>query len=147
MLIRLAHYVMMALVVALSAGSVVAPVARLPVRATFTAGSLEHTWTLADLNPQLPADWTPYEFLVLEFRASSSQRFDLGIEMTRGRSREAHRPVRRRLGARRDSTRVLPPAGRRCAGDLAATYNQPRGSYWINIHSDAVRPDHRHVAR
>ena len=139
MLIRLAHYVMMALVVALSAGSVVAPVARLPVRATFTAGSHEHTWTLADLNPQLPADWTPYDFLVLEFRASSSQRFDLGIEMTRGR-------VAKRIGpfAGVWVRAAIPlafyrhPAG--SAGDLAATYNQPRGSYWINIHSDAVGP-------
>ena len=30
------------------------------------------------LNASLPADWSPYEFLVLEFKASSSQRFELG---------------------------------------------------------------------
>ena len=35
-----------------------------------------HEWTLKAINPGLPADWTGYDFLVLEFRASSSQRFE-----------------------------------------------------------------------
>jgi hypothetical protein len=112
---------------------------RLPVRAAFTADSFEHRWALADLDPQLPADWTPYEFLVLEFRASSSQRFDLGIETAQGR-------IAKRIGPLANVwvRAAIPlrfyrqPAG--SAGDLAATYNQPRGSYWINIHSDVVGP-------
>ena len=37
-------------------------------------------WTLKELNPDLPSDWTGYDFLVLEFRASSSQRFELGLQ-------------------------------------------------------------------
>jgi len=130
------------LAIALSASitaAIVAPAARMPVRATFAADVYEHTWALAELDPQLPANWTPYDFLVLEFRASSSQRFDLGIETARGRIAKRIGPfagvwVRAAIPLRfyRD------PAG--SAGDLAATYNQPRGSYWINIHSGIVGP-------
>jgi hypothetical protein len=110
-----------------------------PVRATFTADKAEHTWALADLDPQLPADWTPYEFLVLEFKASSSQRFDLGIDTGQGRIAKRIGPfagvwVRASIPLRY----YREPAG--SAGDLAATYNQPRNSYWINIHSNIVGP-------
>src|SRR5450759_3468566 len=59
--------------------------AAVPVQTTFTGAKSEHTWPLAELNAELPADWTPYEFLVIEFKASSSQRFDLGLETPKGR--------------------------------------------------------------
>ena len=48
-------------------------------RAVFEAAGTEHTWALKDLDPGLPADWSPYQFLVLELRLSSPQRFDLRI--------------------------------------------------------------------
>src|SRR5215469_10811135 len=54
------------------------------VCAFFRPGQTEVRWLLPQLNPQLPADWTPYGFLVLEFKASSSQRFDLGLETSAG---------------------------------------------------------------
>ncbi len=54
--------------------------AALPVEMTFTGVKAEHTWTFKELNGEVPKDWTGYEFLVLEFKASSSQRFDLGLE-------------------------------------------------------------------
>ena len=124
---------------ALITAAIAAPAARMPVRAAFTADLHEQTWALAEIDPQLPADWTPYDFLVLEFKASSSQRFDLGIETADGRIAKRIGPfagvwVRAAIPLRfyRD------PAG--SAGDLAATYNQPRGSYWINIHSERVGP-------
>ena len=127
---------------ALIAGVLVQPAGPLPARATFTADADEHRWALADLDPRLPADWTPYDFLVLEFKASSSQRFDLGLETAQGR-------IAKRIGPFAGAwvRAAIPlrfyrePAG--SAGDLAATYNQPRGSYWINIHSDAVGPTTR----
>ncbi len=46
-------------------------------RVTFEGAAAEHRWTLKEL--ELPADWTPYEFLVLEMKASSPQRFWLRI--------------------------------------------------------------------
>ena len=109
------------------------------VRAAFTPDKSDFVWPLADIDPQLPADWTPYDFLVLEFKASSSQRFDLGIETAQGRIAKRIGPfagvwVRASIPLRF----YREPAG--SAGDLAATYNQPRGSYWINIHSSLVGP-------
>ena len=59
--------------------------ADLPVQARFTDDRTKHTWTLRDLNPDLPSDWTGFEFLVLEFNASGSQRFELGLETQDGR--------------------------------------------------------------
>ncbi len=116
-----------------------APWAREPARATFTPAAPEHTFALSELGAQLPSDWTPYDFLVMELKASSSQRFELGIETSAGRIAKRIGPlpgvwVRASIPLRF----YREPAG--SAGDLAATYNQPRGSYWINIHSDVVGP-------
>lgn len=106
--------------------------AALPLRVQFAGEKSEHRWTLAELGADLPSDWSGYEFLVLEFRASFSQRFDLGMETAAGR-------VTRRIGpfAGIWVRAAIPlrfyrePPG--SAHDLAATYNQPRNSYWINL--------------
>ena len=45
----------------------------------FEGAVSEHKWTLKDLNPDLRSDWTGYDYLVLEMRASSPQRFMLNI--------------------------------------------------------------------
>jgi hypothetical protein len=96
-------------------------------------------WTLKEINPDLPADWTGFNYLVVEFRASSSQRFELGLK----------------LPERTLSKRIHPFAGvwvraaiplrfyRQGLGngsDLAATVNQPRDSYWINIEGGGFGP-------
>lgn len=104
----------------------------LPVQTTFTGAKAARTWPLAELGADLPADWTPYGFLVLEFKASSSQRFDLGIETAGGRLTKRIGPfagvwVRAAIPLRFYRE---PPGS---AIDLAATFNQPRRSYWINI--------------
>jgi hypothetical protein len=44
-----------------------------PHRASFASEVSTTQWSLADLDPQLPSDWSQAEFLVVEFRASSSQ--------------------------------------------------------------------------
>lgn len=114
--------------------------AAVPVTATFTGARSERAWPLPEINPNLPADWTPYDFLVLEFKASSSQRFELGLETApKGRLSRAIHPfpgvwVRASIPLRY----YRQPAGD--GVDMAATYNQPRNSYWINIHNSAFGP-------
>ena len=98
-----------------------------------------HAFTLKDINPELPADWTGYDFLVVEFRASSSQRFELGLQ----------------TGEKLISKRIMPfpgvwvrasiplsfyRQGLGNASDLAATVNHPRNSYWINIEGGGFGP-------
>src|ERR1035437_6098407 len=87
----------------------------------------------------LSADGSPYDFLVIEFKASSWQRFDLGLETPRGRYAKRIGPfagvwVRAAIPLRF----YRQPAGN--GVDLAATFNQPRNSYWINIHSSGYGP-------
>ena len=55
-----------------------------PQTAVFDAPISAHEWTLAQLNPALPSDWDGYDFLVLELRTSSSQRFELGLRTPHG---------------------------------------------------------------
>jgi len=43
-----------------------------------------HKWTLAELNPEWPSDWSDYNYLVLEMRTSTPQRFSLWIYTTNG---------------------------------------------------------------
>jgi hypothetical protein len=102
------------------------------IRMTFTGDSPESRVALDAWSSDLPVDWTPYEFLVLEFKASSSQRFDVGIDTAQGKIAKRIAPfagvwVRAAIPLR---FYRQPPGS---AVDLAATYNQPRGSYWINI--------------
>jgi len=104
----------------------------LPIRATFTGSQQTYSWRLEDLDPALPADWSEYTHLVLEWRASHSQRFGLGLDTDRGRITRLVGPfagvwVRASIPLRFYRE---PPGS---AIDLAATYNQPRSSYWINL--------------
>jgi len=113
--------------------------AALPVQTTFIGAKAERAWPLKELIADLPSDWTPYEFLVIEFKASSSQRFDLGLQTSAGRFAKRIGPfagvwVRAAIPLRY----YRKPAGD--GVDLAATFNQPRNSYWINIHSSGYGP-------
>jgi hypothetical protein len=113
--------------------------AALPVQTTFTSAKSEQVWPLAEVDTNLPSDWSPYKFLVIEFKASSSQRFDLGLQTPAGRYAKRIGPfanvwVRASIPLRFYTS----PAGN--GVDLAATFNQPRHSYWINIHSSGYGP-------
>ena len=63
----------------------------MPERVVFDATHNEHKWALKELNPDLPADWTGFDYLVLELRASSPQRFSLALQSdTLVQSRQVH---------------------------------------------------------
>jgi hypothetical protein len=50
----------------------------------FEGESSEHRWTLGEIGGDLPPDWSPYQYLVLEMRASSPQRFELRLHTGAG---------------------------------------------------------------
>ncbi len=110
-----------------------------PARATFNTAVSTHTWTLQELNPALPADWTPFDFLVIEFRASSPQRFELGLETATGRISKRVHPFAG-VWVRASIPLRFYRQGLGNASDLAATVNQPRDSYWINIEAGGHGP-------
>jgi hypothetical protein len=99
---------------------------------TFDKPVSTYEWTLKELNPDLPSDWTGYNFLVIEFRATSNQRFELGLKMSpKSVSKRIH-PYPG-VWVRASIPLLFFRQGLGNGSDLAATVNQPRDSYWINI--------------
>jgi len=106
---------------------------------TFDKPISTHEWTLKEINPNLPSDWTGYNFLVIEFRATSNQRFELGLTMSPQSVSKRIHPfpgvwVRASIPLR------FYRQGLGNGSDLAATVNQPRNSYWINIEGGGYGP-------
>ena len=106
---------------------------------TFDQPVSTHEWSLKEINPALPSDWTGFNYLVVEFRAASSERFELNLEMT-------PKPVSKRIHpfagvwVRASIPLRYYRQGLGNGSDLAATVNQPRNSYWINIESGGYGP-------
>jgi hypothetical protein len=101
-------------------------------RAVFQGAGTEITWTLKDLDAALPADWSPFQFLVLELRLSSPQRFDLRIHDSGGVRSVRLAPV---PGAWIRSAVPLgfltqPPHS---GNDLASVHNKARPMMFINL--------------
>ena len=90
-------------------------------------------FSLEDISPGLPSDWDEYEFVVLEFMITTPQRFQIGFTTETGYNElrvmsytpKGWNKLAIPLAFFRDA-----PAAR---SDLAATYNQPRHTGWINL--------------
>lgn len=90
-------------------------------------------FAIADINPELPLDWDEYNFVVLEYRISTSQRFQLGFTTDWG-----YNEIRvmsyvpnawNRLAIPLKYFTELPDP----AFDVAATFNHPRYTGWVNL--------------
>jgi len=53
----------------------------------FEGKTFEQKWAIRDLNPDMPSDWSPFEFLTFELNASSTQRFFINLYDTAGMRR------------------------------------------------------------
>ena len=96
-------------------------------------------WKLDDFTPALPADWTDFNYLVLEMKASSPERIDLGPITPDGTVVKTMRPFPGawlRFVIPLEFYRELPPS----AVDMAATYNKGRPLGQINIHTSGLNP-------
>jgi len=90
-------------------------------------------FSLDDISPGLPDNWDDYEYVILEFMISTPQRFQVGLTTETGYNElrimsytaNGWNRLAIPLGLYRE-----PPAAR---SDLAATYNQPRYTGWINL--------------
>jgi hypothetical protein len=52
--------------------------------ASFQPEKTEFVWPISEINPDLPADWSEYNYLTFEITASSTQRFNLKLFDTEG---------------------------------------------------------------
>ena len=90
-------------------------------------------FAIRDINPNLPPDWDEYNFVVLEFRITTSQRFHVGFTTDYGYNElrvMSYVPnAWNKLAIPLKFYRRLPDA----RIDLAATYNQARYTGWINL--------------
>ncbi len=90
-------------------------------------------FALRDISPGLPTDWDDYNFVVLEMKISTPQRFHVGFTTATGYNELrviSYTPNGwSKLAIPLKFYRRLPDA----ALDLAATYNQARYTGWINL--------------
>lgn len=103
-----------------------------PQKMVFEGTHLDCKWALKDVSPDLPSDWSKAQFLTLEFRASSAQRFELRIFTAAGTRKLRVHPFQ---GA---WTRVSIPISmldRPASGgtDLASMSNRSLPSVFINL--------------
>ena len=90
-------------------------------------------FAIKDISPGLPTNWDEYNFVVLEYRITTAQRFNVGFTTDHG-----YNELRimnytpngwNRMAIPLKFYRDLPGAN----VDLAATYNQPRYTGWVNL--------------
>ncbi len=110
-----------------------------PQKAVFTRDVSTIQWALADLDVQLPTDWSEARFLVVEFRCSTSQRFELGLVSDEGNVSKRIHPFAN-VWVRASIPLRFYREGLGDADELASTVNQPRNSYWINIEAGGHAP-------
>ena len=102
-----------------------------PQRIVFNGTESEHKWALKDLNPELPADWTGYDYLVLEMKASSPQRFWLSFYSGSVEQRRQMQPLAN-VWIRAAVPLQYYRQPNRAGFDLASVGKVPRNSFWIS---------------
>ncbi len=90
-------------------------------------------FAIKDINPELPRNWDGFNYVVLEFRITTAQRFHVGFTTDSGYNElrvMSYVPNGwNKLAIPLKFYRQLPDANI----DLAATFNQPRYTGWINL--------------
>lgn len=90
-------------------------------------------FAIKDISPGLPTNWDGYNFVVLEFKSTTSQRFQVGFTTESGYNElrvMSYSPNGwNKLAIPLRFYRALPDA----ANDLAATFNQARYTGWVNL--------------
>lgn len=102
-------------------------------RVVFEGTGAEHKWALSDLGPQWPSDWSPYQYLVVEMRTSTPQRFFLSIYTKQGLRRIVLHPFGQNVWLRASiPLRFL--RGRDTSGhDMASANNRRTDSFWMSV--------------
>ena len=102
-------------------------------RVAFEGTQAVRKFDLKDLGPDFPADWSDFEYLVMEIRTSTPQRFHLIIQDKTGLRRLVCQPVGQNVWLRA----AIPLRffkGRDQSGfDLASATNRPFHSYWLSV--------------
>jgi hypothetical protein len=109
-----------------------AAAASLPLTLTFEKGQTENRLDLADLPGDLPRDWSGYEALVMEVKASSTQRVYLRVHTADGASRVLFFPYANvwiRAAIPVEMLAAPPKTGH----DMASVGNRSRTGYYLRL--------------
>jgi hypothetical protein len=93
----------------------------------------EHKWTLKELNPNLPSDWSPYQFLVMELKSSTSQRFLLRLYTSDGQRGMRFHQFGGGVWIRAAIPLAYFQSQSQEGQDLAAVFNKPRAPFWMAV--------------
>ncbi|MFC2125233.1 hypothetical protein ACFLU5_10510 [Bacteroidota bacterium] len=99
----------------------------------FEGETAEYRFVLDELDPKVPSNWSAYEFLVMEMKVTTPQRFSLKAYTPGGMCRMLIQPVGQNVWFRA----AIPLQyfkGRDASGhDMAAANNRPRNSFWMSV--------------
>jgi hypothetical protein len=93
----------------------------------------EHKWTLKELNPQLPCDWSDSSYLVMEIRTSTPQRFSLWVHTSNGKRRLMLQPFGQSVWLRACIPLQYFKGRDQKGTDLASASNRRTNSFWMSV--------------
>jgi len=100
---------------------------------TFKGRISKHKLSLQELDPDLPSDWSGYEYLVVEMRASTPQRFALWLYTADGARRIMLQPFGQNIWLRA-SIPLRYFKGRDQSGhDMASANNRRTDAFWLSV--------------
>jgi hypothetical protein len=103
-----------------------------PVVVKFEGKAFEKKWAIKELNPKLPADWSTFQYLTIEMKSSTTQRFDLRLYDSSGVRRMTIQPFQDAWI--RASIPLVYFQKRNTKGmDMAAIGKTARPGYWIGF--------------
>lgn len=103
-----------------------------PLKVTFEGKVSEHKWSLADLDPKWPADWSGYGYLVVEMKASSPQRFSWWVHTANGKRRIMFHPYGQGVWLRASIPLQYFRGRDQRGNDLASANNRRFDSFWLS---------------
>ena len=103
-----------------------------PVKIAFEGQVSEHKWSLAQLDPQWPSDWSQYDYLVMEMKASSPQRFSWWIHTANGKRRVMFHPFGQGVWLRASIPLQYFRGRDQRGNDLASANNRRSDSFWLS---------------
>jgi hypothetical protein len=105
-----------------------------PLRAVFDGGvTAANQWTLKELNPDLPSDWSDYNYLVLELRQSTPQRFHLWLDTASGPRQMVMQVFGQGVWTRCSIPLKFLKGRDQQGNDLASANNRRTDTFWMMI--------------
>jgi len=106
---------------------------QLPGTLSFDGVLCERKFAIADVTPNLAADWSGYTHLVIEMKTSSPQRFALWVYTADGPRRIEIQPFGQNVWLRASIPLAYLKGMDSSGTDLASTINRRTDSFWMSV--------------